>query len=361
MVNYREDFRNPHFFEEVVAQIKKYRGRPLVFMEVCGTHTMSIFQNGIRDLLPPDIELVSGPGCPVCVTPVGFVDAAVDLAEKPEVVLTTFGDMLRIPGSRSSLALEKAAGAEIQVVYSPLDAVLLAESKPDRQVVFLSVGFETTTPVTALALRQAAEKQLSNFFVLTANKTMPAAMEMLARQGRIDGFLLPGHVCAISGLAEYEAMALEYGIPGVAAGFEPLDLLQALLLLSRLAETREGRVVNQYARVVRPEGNKKAKEIVKQVFEPCNAQWRGLGCIEGSGLCLRKEYEAFDAWKHFKLEPVQGMEPEGCRCGQVLMGNLKPDACPLFGKACTPAKPVGACMVSSEGTCAAYYRYGGAE
>lgn len=360
MVDYRKDFRDPRYFEKAEAELKKYQGRPLVLMEVCGTHTMAIFQYGIRDLLPEGIRLVSGPGCPVCVTPVGYMDAAIQLASDPRVTLTTFGDMLRIPGSNSSLALEKAAGADIRIVYSPLDAVMLAENSQDRQVVFLSVGFETTTPVTALALRQAKEKKLSNFHVLTANKTMPSAMEMLAQQGRIDGFLLPGHVCAISGLNEYEVLAEKHGIPGVATGFEPLDLLQALLMLSRLAEAREGRVINQYARVVRPEGNKKAKEIVRQVFEVCDAQWRGLGRIPDSGLRLRKEYEAFDAWKYFKLEPEQGKEPEGCLCGQVLMGNLKPGECPLFGTACTPESPVGACMVSYEGTCAAYYKYGGA-
>jgi hydrogenase expression/formation protein HypD len=313
--------------------------------------------------------LFRSPGCPVCVTPVSFVDAAVEIAGREGVITASFGDLLKVPGSGSSLAAEKAGGADVRIVSSPLDALELAAENPGKKVVFLSVGFETTAPVSALTVLKAHENDIRNFSMLSANKTMPEALKLLVKDGdssaekgdasaKPDGFLYPGHVSAITGTAMYEELAADFGIPGVIAGFEPLDILHAIITLAGIIRRRENRVVNEYSRVVRKEGNPAAIKKLYEVFEPCSAVWRGLGEVKGSGLKIREKYERFDAWKVFGVELPEGKEPPGCLCAEVLKGRAAPDECGLFGVTCTPGTPVGACMVSSEGTCAAYYRFG---
>lgn len=357
--NYIDEFHNSGAASAIVAALGRYDGRKLNIMEVCGTHTMSIFRHGIRELLPESVNLISGPGCPVCVTPVSFMDLAVLLAREKDVIIATFGDLLRVPGSLTSLAEEKADGADIRIVYSPLDALKTARGNPEKRVVFLSVGFETTTPVIALAVLKAYEENLPNFSILAANKTMPEALKILAADSgsRIDGFLYPGHVSAVTGTQFYRELAEAYRVPGVVAGFEPLDILHGIYTLTRLCSEDGNSVVNEYSRVVREQGNPIALEKMKEVFEPCSAIWRGLGKIEGSGLGVREKYGRFDARRVFGLVETAGKEPKGCICGEVLKGKATPDKCGLFGKTCTPESPAGACMVSSEGTCAAYFRY----
>lgn len=336
--------------------VTSYRGPDLRIMEVCGTHTHEIFRLGIRSFLPPAVHLISGPGCPVCVTPVGFIDDAVTLALEKHAVICTFGDLIRVPGTEMSLAGARSRGADVRVVYSPLDTVDLAEAEKDREFVFLSVGFETTVPAECLALREAARRHVDNVSLLVANKTMPQAYRAL--KGFADAFLYPGHVCAITGTAECESLT-KLGISGVVAGFTALELMTALAVIIECS--REGRPFfrNCYPRVVRPEGNPRAVALTKEYMEPCDSEWRGLGVIPGSGLRLRKEFAACDARLRFDVPPSQGRSNPACRCGDVLQGRLTPDGCPLFGKACTPEHPIGACMVSHEGACSAWYHYGG--
>ena len=334
-----------------------YRGRPLRIMEVCGTHTHEIFKLGIRNLLPENVQLVSGPGCPVCVTEAGFVDEALMLALDHGVTICTFGDLVRVPGSEMSLAQARAKGADVRIVYSPLDAAKLAEKEPDRQVVFLSVGFETTVPGSCLAVRKAASLSLANFSILGANKTMPQAYQVLKNSA--DAFLFPGHVSVISGTGIYEELR-EQGVTGAVCGFTAEEILTALAeIISAFAEERTPFFKNCYPRVVRPEGNPAARQLTSEIMEPCDAEWRGLGVIPRSGLRLRAEYAAWDARKKFALPPVTGRGNPACRCGTVLRGDCNPTDCPLFGKLCTPQHPVGACMVSGEGACSAFYQYGG--
>ena len=330
----------------------------LTFMEVCGTHTMAIARYGLRDLLPPVVRLVSGPGCPVCVTAVGDLDRVVALARLPGVTLTTFGDLVRVPASRTSLAAERAAGADVRVVYSARDAVQLAADEPGREVVFVGIGFETTAPTVGAALLEAVQRGLPNFTVLSLHKTMPLPLRALLELGEtpVSGFILPGHVSAITGTGCYESLARDFGVAGVVAGFEPYDVLRALLMLVR---QRRPAIEIEYGRAVRPQGNLVAQQLLERVFEPCDADWRGLGVIPGSGLRLRSEFAAFDAARRFSVDPGEPLEPAGCRCGEVLRGVVDPADCPLFGRRCTPQEPVGACMVSSEGACAARYRYRG--
>ncbi|TLM66317.1 MAG: hydrogenase formation protein HypD [Deltaproteobacteria bacterium] len=356
-------FRDPELARIQVEAIRRAVADhpvPLTLMEVCGTHTMAICQHGIRTLLPDQIRLISGPGCPVCVTPVDYVDHAVALARRPGTIIATFGDMVRVPGSSSSLGREQAAGATVRVVYSPLDAVALAERHPDRTVVFLGVGFETTTPTIAGAVVTARRKGLGNFFVLCAHKTIPVPMAVLADDPelKVDGYLCPAHVSAIIGAEAYRPLAETHRVPCVITGFEPLDILQGVLMLARQIVAGEARVETQYRRVVRPEGNRKAQELLAAVFEPCDAAWRGIGIIPGSGLRLRPEYAAFDAAVQLPVAVEPPREHAGCLCGEILKGKVRPGDCPLFRTACTPEEPVGACMVSSEGTCAAEYKYG---
>jgi hydrogenase expression/formation protein HypD len=321
---------------------------------------MAIYQHGIRSLLPEQIRLISGPGCPVCVTPVGFVDHAVALARRPQTVIATFGDMVRVPGSSSNLQHEQATGAQILIVYSPLDAVAFAEKHPELEVVFLSVGFETTTPTIAGAVVTAAKKGLKNFSVLCCNKTMPGPMAALAGDPelQVDGYLCPAHVSAIIGADAYKPLVKAYNVPCVVTGFEPLDVLQGVHMLAKQIVAGEAKVETQYSRVVRPQGNPKALALLHQVFEPCDARWRGIGDIPESGLRLRTDYADFDAAKKFKVEIEPAKEHAGCLCGEILKGKITPQQCPLFRTVCSPEEPVGACMVSSEGTCAAEYKYG---
>lgn len=332
-----------------------YAGRPLRIMEVCGTHTHEIFRLGIRKLLPPQVELISGPGCPVCVTQVGFIDEAIWLAEHGATI-TTFGDLVRVPGATGSLATARAAGARVQVVYSPLDALTYAQDHADEQVVFLSVGFETTVPASCLAVEQAKAAGVGNFSLLVANKTMPAAYAAL--KGSADVFLYPGHVHAITGTSLCEQL-VHQGVSGVLAGFTAAELVTALAVAVTKGGTGEPFFVNAYPRVVRPEGTPAAVALIDKVMEPCDAEWRGLGVIPGSGLALRDAYAAFDARHVFGVPALEGRANPACRCGEVLQGNCKPSDCPLFGRTCTPQHPVGACMVSGEGACSAYYQYGG--
>lgn len=335
--------------------IESYDGPKLRIMEVCGTHTHEIFRLGIRKILPENIELISGPGCPVCVTPVGFIDEAVTLALKYQATICTFGDLIRVPGTKKSLADARAEGAKIQVVYTPLDAVDYATEHPEEQVVFLAVGFETTTPSACLAVKNAKEAEISNFSILTANKTMPNAYQAL--KGSADAFLYPGHVNAITGEEECKKLANE-GVSGVIAGFTAKELLTALAVIIEKSKTGEPFFVNCYPRVVREKGNPPAQKIIAEVMEACDSEWRGLGVIPMSGMKLRDAYKEYDARVKFQLPKIEGKANPACRCGDVLQGKCKPSDCKVFGKGCTPLHPVGACMVSNEGACSAYYQYG---
>ena len=334
-------------------------GRLYRLMEVCGTHTVAIHRYGLRSMLPPSVELISGPGCPVCVTPVTYIDHAIALARLPDVILGTFGDLLRVPGSTSSLDKERAAGADVRILASPLDAIGLAGELPRRKVVFLGVGFETTAPAVALAMRLAEREGLSNFFVLSGHKTMPAALRALVSGGptQVSGFIMPGHVSAVIGSKPYQFLADEFGIPSVVTGFEPVDVLQGILMLLRLLNSGTPAVQIQYRRAVHPGGNPKAWAAVEEMFEPCDDTWRGIAMIPGSGLAIRPEHARLDAAVQIPAEVEPPTEPKGCICGLVLQGVKRPPDCPLFGNACTPTHPVGACMVSSEGSCAAAWKY----
>jgi hydrogenase expression/formation protein HypD len=342
--------------KRALEMIQSYQGPNLRIMEVCGTHTHEIFKLGIRKILPEQITLISGPGCPVCVTPVGFIDEAIMLALEHKVTICTFGDLIRVPGTKLSLAGARAEGAKIQVVYTPLDAVSYAVKHPFEQVVFLSVGFETTTPSACLAIQNACAKNLQNFSILTANKTMPNAYQAL--KGSADAFLYPGHVNAITGEEECRNLAKTEGISGVIAGFTAKELLTAFAVIIEKSKTGEPFFVNCYPRVVRPEGNPAAKKIIDKIMEPCDSEWRGLGIIPMSGLKLRNAYQAYDARIKFQLPDIHGTPNPACRCGDVLQGKCRPSDCRVFGKGCTPQHPIGACMVSNEGSCSAYYQYG---
>ena len=337
--------------------IQSYDGPKLRIMEVCGTHTHEIFRLGIRSLLPESIELISGPGCPVCVTPVGYIDEAVMLALEHGAVICTFGDLIRVPGTKMSLAGARAEGAQLRVVYSPLDAVEFAKGNPEKQVVFLAVGFETTTPASCLAVKKAKEAGLKNFSLLVANKTMPNAYQAL--KGSANAFLYPGHVHAIIGNSLCEKLAQDDGISGVVTGFTAKELLEALAVVVEKSKDGKPFFQNCYPRVVREEGNPAAQKVIAEVMESCDSEWRGLGVIPGSGQRLREEYKNYDARIKFRLPKVEGRSNPACRCGEVLQGKCRPSDCKVFGKGCTPQHPIGACMVSNEGACSAYYQYGG--
>lgn len=353
-------FKDPQLARGLIESIGKLApAGGATLMEVCGTHTVAIARNGIRNLMPPGTRLASGPGCPVCVTSNRDIDTVIALARIPNVTIATFGDMTRVPGSTSSLLKEQAAGRSVQIVYSPLDALALAAQRPEREIVFVGVGFETTTPLVAMAIKRAAAADLKNFTVFAAHKNMPGALEAIINdpQLKLDALILPGHVSTIIGAAPYEFLAKKYGIPGVITGFEPVDVLQGIAMIMR--QLREGRAEIEiaYARGVMPQGNPTALSAIDEVFETCPAIWRGLGRIDGSGYRIRDEFARFDAVRRFQpdVEPTQ--DPKGCRCGDVLRGIMAPSECPLFRTVCTPENPVGPCMVSSEGSCAAYYRY----
>lgn len=337
-------------------------------MEVCGTHTMALFRHGIRNLLPEDVKLISGPGCPVCVTGGSYIDASIELGLKHEALLTTFGDMIRVPGaSGRSLEHARAEGCSIKVTYSPLDAIEIAAKNPDKQVVFLSVGFETTNPGIAAAVKAAKARNLKNFSILSANKTIPAALiALLGTEGAtaadISGFILPGHVCAIIGITPLVPI-LKDRYPGVVTGFSSNEIMKGITRLLKAVEEKDFNVYNEYYPVVRDDGNPHARRILDEVFEPCDSFWRGLGIIPDSGLKLREEFADYDASIRFSVSPESKGEEQGelsgCRCGDVVAGRIVPTECPLFSVKCTPAFPIGPCMVSREGSCAAWYRYGG--
>lgn len=362
-MKFQDEFRDRGLVQNMAANIRTMAERlesPVNFMEVCGTHTMSIYQYGIRTLLPENVRLVSGPGCPVCVTPIGYVDKALACTADPRNIVATFGDMLRVPGSHSSLMEKRAGGADIRIVYSPLDAVSLARNNPERRVVFLGVGFETTAPTIAASILEATRLELKNYCVLAAHKTMPAAMEVLTADPELalSGYLCPAHVSTVIGANAYKPLAEKYHIPCVVTGFEPADVMQGIEMLLAQNLHNESRVEIQYSRAVSWEGNSKAQAILHQLFEPCDAVWRGLGVLPGSGLAIRAEYADFDAERILDLDVPDAVENPACLCGDVLKGKLTPFSCPLFSTLCTPETPVGACMVSSEGTCAAAYKYG---
>jgi len=360
-MKYLSEFRDERLarmFTERICERAAGLGQ-LTFMEVCGSHTMAIARYGIRRMLPENIELISGPGCPVCVTPNKYLDHAIALGRKPEIILSTFGDMLRVPGSTSSLEKERANGSDIRVVYSTMDAVEIARRHPDKLVVFLGVGFETTAPTIAASIVQAEQTGVSNYFVLCAHKTMPKPMEAIAsgKKMPLDGFICPAHVSTIIGSRPYDFLAEKYGKYCVIAGFEPVDILESVDMLIAQAVAQIPKVEIQYSRVATVEGNPTALHLMADVFEVCDAQWRGIGDIPASGLRLKERYSRFDAAKQIAVEVEPTIEETGCICGEVMQGLAKPPECPLFGTVCTPESPVGACMVSSEGSCAASYKY----
>jgi len=359
-MKYLDEYRDAAAAKKLAESIARTVTRPWTLMEVCGGQTHSIVKYGIDELLPKQVELVHGPGCPVCVTPLETIDRAHAIAMKPNVTFCSFGDMLRVPGSRGDLLQLKASGADIRIVYSPLDAVKLAADNPKRQVVFFAIGFETTAPPNAMAVWTAKRRGLTNFSMLVSHVLVPPALDALmsAPDNRVQGFLGPGHVCTIMGCHEYEPIAAKYKVPIVVCGFEPLDMLEGVLLTVRQLEAGEARVENQYARAVRMEGNLPSQKIIAEVFEVCDRKWRGVGNIPQSGWRLREEYAAHDAAKIFEVGHIETHESAICISGEILRGVKKPHQCPAFGKACTPQSPLGATMVSSEGACAAYFNYG---
>lgn len=357
----RDLFSDPRTAQALYAKIGeacRSLGRRITLMEVCGTHTHAIAAAGIRARLPENLRLVSGPGCPVCVTPVDYLDRAEALAGLPGTTLCTFGDLFRVPSSTGSLEKLRASGGAVEVVYSPRDALEMAASQPSRRVVFLAVGFETTAPTIAAALAEAEARKIANFLVLPGNKTVPPPLRALAsdREVALDGFLLPGHVSVVTGSSAFGFLAAEFSLPSAVVGFTPADVLRGILEVVTLAAEGRAEVANLYGRVVTPAGNAAARELMERFFVPRDERWRGLGAIPGSGLGLRDEWAHRDA-SRLPVQVCAPREPAGCRCGEVLRGTVEPPECPLFGAPCTPDDPVGACMVSSEGTCAAWYRH----
>lgn len=352
-------FRNPDLAKGLVHSIQKWAPEQANLMEVCGTHTVSIARNGLRSMMPEGVRLASGPGCPVCVTSNHDIDTVIALSRVPGVEIATFGDMTRVPGSTSSLLKEQAQGRSIHIVYSPLDALKLAQDNPSTQIVFVGVGFETTTPLVAMAIKRAKALGLTNFSVFVAHKNMPNALEVIVADPslQIDALILPGHVSTIIGMRPYEFLVEKYRVPGVITGFEPVDVLQGIAMIMKQLHEGRAEIEIAYARGVMPDGNQVAIAAIDEVFETVDATWRGLGVIPGSGYAIRPAFREFDAFARFEpdVEPTQ--EPKGCKCGDILRGSMAPDECPLFRTVCTPENPVGPCMVSSEGSCAAYYRY----
>ncbi|MEK7409447.1 MAG: hydrogenase formation protein HypD [Acidobacteriota bacterium] len=354
-----DEYRDREAAARLAQAIRRLVRRPWTIMEVCGGQTHTILKSGLEELLPPEITLVHGPGCPVCVTPVELIDKAVAIASEPSVVFCSFGDMLRVPGSTHSLFDAKAAGADVRIVYSPLDALKLARANPRREVVFFAVGFETTAPANAMAVWQAAREGLANFSVLVAHVLVPPAMAVILNSAdcRVQAFLAPGHVCTVMGYEEYESLAARYRVPIVVTGFEPLDLLEGLRMAIAQLESGRAEVENQYSRSVRRQGNRAARQRIAEVFEVSSRRWRGIGEIPSSGLRLREPYRRFDAETRFALRALEAADSTDCIAGLVLQGLRRPPECPVFATRCTPERPLGAPMVSSEGACAAYYLY----
>ena len=358
-MKYIDEYRDPEKIKSILREIKAEVTRPWVIMEICGGQTHSIIKNGIDQLLPKNIELVHGPGCPVCVTPLELIDQAIQIAARPNVIFTSFGDMLRVPGSNKDLLKVKSEGGDVRIVYSPLESLKIARENPDKEVVFFAVGFETTAPGNAMAVYQAAREHIKNFSELVSHVLVPPAIRALlsSPKNRVQGYLAAGHVCAVMGWREYEPIAEQYNVPIVPTGFEPMDILSGILSVIRQLEKGEHKVDNQYARAVSKSGNEAAQKIINEVYEICDRKWRGIGIIPASGMCLREKYTDFDAGKKFGVSNIETHQPEVCISGIILQGLKKPIDCPAFGKTCTPQHPLGATMVSSEGACAAYYRY----
>ena len=359
-MKYRDEYYDPAVARRLADRLGATVTRPWTVMEVCGGQTHTLVRQGIDQLLPDEIELVHGPGCPVCVTPLSVIDHAIEIAGRSDTTLCSYGDMLRVPGSNDDLLRVRAAGGDVRVVYSPLDAVQVARDTPDREVVFFAVGFETTAPANAMAVRVAAAEGLTNFSVLVAQVLVPPAMvAILTSPGnRVQGFLGPGHVCTVMGWTEYEPITDGFGVPIVVCGFEPIDLLEGLVMLVDQLQQGRSEIENQYVRSARREGNATARAVVAEVFEPCDRAWRGIGVLPGSGLRLRRPYRSLDAAERFPRRGAETAEPEVCIAGRVLLGRARPDQCPAFGTDCTPERPLGAPMVSSEGACAAYHAAG---
>lgn len=358
-MKYLDEYRDADAVRRLAAAIRATVTRPWNIMEICGGQTHAIIRFALDEMLPPELTLIHGPGCPVCVTPIEMIDKAVAIAGRPEVIFCSFGDMLRVPGSRKDLFTVKSEGGDVRIVYSPMDAVALAQKNPERQVVFFAVGFETTAPANAMTVAHAAKLGLANFSALVTHVLVPPAMRAVlgSPSNRVQGFLAAGHVCTVTGLDEYRPIAEQFGVPIVVTGFEPTDILQGVLMCVRQLESGRHEVENQYARSVRPEGNHAALEQIADVFQTVSRAWRGIGSIPGSGLGLREKYAAFDAERRFQVADITAAEPTECIAGEILQGHKKPHDCPAFGVYCTPERPLGAPMVSSEGACAAYYRY----
>lgn len=358
-MRYVDEFRDPAAVRALAEALRRRTTRPWAVMEVCGGQTHSLARHGLAAMLPPELELLHGPGCPVCVTPTGTIDRAIAIASIPGAILCTYGDMLRVPGSRSDLRMARSAGADVRIVYSPLEALTIARENPSREVAFFAIGFETTAPGHAVLVQEAVRAGIRNLSLLVAHVRVPPALEALVRapDHRIDGFLAAGHVCTVEGTADYARLSSSLEVPIVVTGFEPVDLLQGLLMLVTQLEQGRHEMENQYARAVAPKGNPHARARVEDVFVVAGQDWRGLGSIDGSGLALRDRYAGFDAVRRFDVGGIVGEEPSECRIGLVLTGRMKPADCPMFGVRCTPDTPLGATMVSSEGACAAHYRY----
>jgi hydrogenase expression/formation protein HypD len=358
-MKYIDEYRDERIARSLVAELRRRVTRPWVLMEICGGQTHTLMRYGIDELVPPEITLVHGPGCPVCVTPLEIIDKAIRIASRPEVIFVSYGDMLRVPGSNSDLFRVKAAGGDVRIAYSPMEALRIARANPHRPVVFFGIGFETTAPANAAAVWKARQEGLNNFSMLVSHVLVPPAIRLLLASpgNRVQGFIAPGHVCTVMGYRQYEQMSQEFGVPFVVAGFEPIDLLEAITML--VAQLEEGRAVveNQYVRSVTREGNQPAQRIMEEVFEITDRKWRGVGLIPESGLRLRREFAEYDAEKIFRVEECTAEEPAECISAFVLQGLKKPVDCPAFGVRCTPDSPLGALMVSAEGACAAYYHY----
>jgi len=360
-MKFLSEYRDPELAKQVLEEIKKTTTKPWKIMEVCGGQTHSLVKNGILNVLPDKITMVHGPGCPVCVTPLHLIDKAIYLAEEKNVILCSFGDMIRVPGSKKSILEAKAQGADIRILYSPLEAVNIAKENPDKEVVFFAVGFETTAPANALSVLHAQKLGLNNYSILASHVLVPPAIEAIMSDDEtvIDGFLAAGHVCTIMGMEEYFPLAEKFNIPLVVTGFEPLDILQGILMVIKQLETGKAQVENQYARVVKVEGNLKAKEVISKVFKVQDQMWRGIDVIPNSGWGISDEFAAFDAEKKFPIDIIKAEENKECIAGSIMKGIKKPNECQHFGKKCTPQNPLGAPMVSSEGACAAYYNFAG--
>ena len=361
-MKYIEEYRKPGLQKKIILAIKDLSlliDKKINLMEVCGTHTMAIGKYGIRKILPENIKLISGPGCPVCVTSISYIDTAIKLSKRKDVIIATFGDMMKVPGSFSTLEKERANGGQIFVCYSPYDSIEIARTNNDKKIIFLAVGFETTAPLIAQTIKIAEKNGLNNFFILSGNKLIPPVLEFLLKEKdtEIDGFICPGHVSVIIGSQAYRFISERFNIPCVISGFEPFDILYSIYLILQSIINNRPNVINEYTRAVKYSGNIKAKELIYQVFDVCDSEWRGIGIVKNSGLKLKKEYFKFDAYEKFNIKIENDKKEKCCLCGEILKGKKTPFDCPLFGKKCNPENPFGPCMVSSEGTCSAYYKY----